>query len=518
MFTKTHVKGGAVVLVMLLALAFFDAYNGSLENQSGTGTITGAVVSTDSSGARPYSGGKYECYDGATGETVTVACINEDEVRATANINCAGKCKTGADGITKCGVNRLSFWPCKKVDTITNSDGSVTATVNEQQIGTLTVKDIDYEVTIYSVNSWTAKFVVNIKDTNWEGTGSLGIGGIFRLSNGAFLTVSSIISSNMAGGKRAVEFTIHPPVEKSSKPTYTINPDGSITDTLTDAPGKNAKLYVFNIGGNEKAYMVKLGSYVTDVAANFSVNNESTLLARGGIYRLIDGSFITVSDMSAAYRTAEFTLTPRPSTAGKPVLVTAAVDVAAGWNLVGLNTLNNLVPETTTCERSQLYDVAYVYYPEVVKSYGDGSGEVAKGSYGAYAISQDMRSLGEAATVPGLSALESETYRRENPSMMDDNRAAYIYNYGGPCRMMSNLETAGQAFTIPAGFNMLGIPPAWEGKTWDEIASSCSSESIAYAEGGVLPKSGKGVWIYTPKKCSTSLALLELPPLPQVSE
>lgn len=47
MFTKTHVKGGAIVLVLLLALAFFDAYNGSLASQTNTGTITGAVFVSD---------------------------------------------------------------------------------------------------------------------------------------------------------------------------------------------------------------------------------------------------------------------------------------------------------------------------------------------------------------------------------------------------------------------------------------------------------------------------------------
>jgi hypothetical protein len=398
---------------------------------------------------------------------------------------------------------------------VENVDGSVTATLAEGEQITIYVEDDEYIVNLLSVGLAKAKFVIKVDPAGGFETVDLAVGGIRHLTNDLFITVSNIKSI----GTRNAEFTIHPPADKTLKPTHTVNSDSSVTDTLKN---QETKGYLFRIGGEEKAYRISPSILRSYAVVNFTVNNEGVnYLGHGGIGRVSDGTFISVSSISD--KDVKFTIHPRPTVTGKPKLITTTVNVATGWNLVGLNTLQSLNSDVTTCQRNNIHNVAYIYYPEVVKSYGDGADSVVTGNYGSYSVRNDMKGLAEGTTVPGISALESNNYKKQYPEISDGQRAAWVYNKGEDCLVSSNIKTKVDSHRMTAGWNMLSSSPAWKDKSWNEISNNCESAAIFYLEDGKwvrvsvsdpLPSPGTGFWFYTKKACSITEELLQLPPLP----
>ncbi len=82
------------------------------------GCQDGACLATPQSSSSDYNGALYECHDGAKG-TIGARlagdrngpCHSEELIRSEANRLCSNKCKTES-GVTKCGVNSLSYTPC----------------------------------------------------------------------------------------------------------------------------------------------------------------------------------------------------------------------------------------------------------------------------------------------------------------------------------------------------------------------------------------------------------------------
>ncbi len=178
------------------------------------------------------------------------------------------------------------------------------------------------------------------------------------------------------------------------------------------------------------------------------------------------------------------------------------VPVYTGWNMVGVNTLANLV--STSCSQNQLYRTIYAFFPRENK-------------YGTYRLGNDYKSIGAAAE--GVLAEESERLRQTYPETLSETRAVWLHNYGDKCDISANLHLQTRSFGIQSGWNMIAIQTDWQGKKMSEVMGSCqipekwagiaglfynslSGWAIMSSDTVLAPEHiGKGFWVNVGEEC-----------------
>ncbi len=210
-------KGGVIVVVLLAALAAFDAYGGNSFSR-----ITGAYYiydlesedATTGQSADGSSGWEWKCHDGSGGGLVhsDARCETYDSFREFSATECRGKCSSQASDVgrgrtvTKCGVSGgfASGDLCTAPKTGTERVLDVLREGEERRDkDAYTVGGRKYDVTLDFVGSTTAKFTVN-----GEVSRTLSAGEQWRLSDGSWLTVVSTSTEDFVEGTRQAEFIL----------------------------------------------------------------------------------------------------------------------------------------------------------------------------------------------------------------------------------------------------------------------------------------------------------------------
>lgn len=168
---------------------------------------------------------------------------------------------------------------------------------------------------------------------------------------------------------------------------------------------------------------------------------------------------------------------------------TTTVVIEPGWNIIGANTLQNVI--STTCSGDQLLRTAYIYNSH-------------RGNYDLHELVDSTYNLGQDAT---------------------PTAAAWLYNYGDSCSITSKLKPQTGSFTLSDGWNMLAVQPDWQGKKLSDIStgSTCKAsyawlydsatgwklmsddpELAAVTDLSTLTPDlvGKGFWVNVEKDCN----------------
>lgn len=169
------------------------------------------------------------------------------------------------------------------------------------------------------------------------------------------------------------------------------------------------------------------------------------------------------------------------SGSGVPSAHIGVVDVAKGWNLLSASLLARLV--STTCSNDQLSGTLYTY-DSSINGY----------NVFRYIIGSDGKPL-----------------QAPSSTVILPYQGAWFENNGDACIINYYEDTISNAFTVPAGWNLLAVNPSWVGKSLSDLTDACDTKgglfyssqnpdnpwSLVSKTGAFeQAKVGQGFWMY----------------------